>query len=323
MTDVEAISIKQPKVTIIVVTFNRLELLKACLKSTFELDYPDYSVLLIDNASTDGTQDFVLSSPYYQQKNFRYVRLKDNIGGAGGFYEGVRLAMADTSEWLFLMDDDVVILPKALQHCLKYSHVSECIHGSKLTVEGERFLWSGYFSTKLGLFSWFSDNYMSGKEFTFVNYGCFEGMFVKKSLVQKIGLPDARLFITLDDHIFGMLASLHTNVLYFSEFTLRKLLPVPKDWGERSPIPYYQTRNRFFLIDYLREYFPESRPSVIHLFYFLDFLRNTWRALTKGYFYQIGLLIKGYVDGCRRQGGRLGATTHMPTKIETAFAPEQ
>jgi len=99
----------------VVVTYNRRELLEECLAAlagqTRQLDH----VLVIDNASTDGTAE-LLREDYRNQVEL--VALPTNEGGAGGFREGLRLVHAAGHEWIWLMDDDTIPTPTALEELL-------------------------------------------------------------------------------------------------------------------------------------------------------------------------------------------------------------
>ena len=99
----------------VVVTYNRRELLEECLAALAAQTRPVDHVLVVDNASTDGTAD-LLQERYAEQVEL--VALPTNEGGAGGFHEGLRLAHAAGHEWIWLMDDDTIPTPTALEELL-------------------------------------------------------------------------------------------------------------------------------------------------------------------------------------------------------------
>jgi len=92
----------------IVVTFNRLEKLKKALKSYEEKTLLPKYILVVDNASTDGTREYL---ECWKNMNSKYekivVYLKENKGGAGGFYEGQKTATKKDADWIMLADDDL------------------------------------------------------------------------------------------------------------------------------------------------------------------------------------------------------------------------
>lgn len=97
------------KIAAVVVTYNRLSLLGDCLNQLLAQSVP-CDVLVVDNASTDGTgdwvRDFCLSHP-----TVRYENTGANLGGAGGFNFGMRRAVESGYDYVWIMDDDC--LPKA------------------------------------------------------------------------------------------------------------------------------------------------------------------------------------------------------------------
>jgi GT2 family glycosyltransferase len=92
------------RVTAVVVTWNRRDLLLESLAAVSEQSRPPDAVIVVDNASSDGTAQAVRDS-------FPQVRLTEltrNTGGAGGFAAGLALALADGADLVWLMDDDTV-----------------------------------------------------------------------------------------------------------------------------------------------------------------------------------------------------------------------
>lgn len=95
------------KVTCIIVTYNRKELLKECLYAILNQTISIENLLIIDNASTDGTMEMLKDEGFLSKRGFIYHLMETNLGGSGGFYEGMRRAPKDT-DWLWIMDDDTI-----------------------------------------------------------------------------------------------------------------------------------------------------------------------------------------------------------------------
>jgi len=79
---------EKPLVSLIVSNYNGLKygVLENCLRSVFKLDYPNFEVLLVDNASTDGSIDFVTKK--FGSSNIKIVKNKVNIY-TNGLNEGI------------------------------------------------------------------------------------------------------------------------------------------------------------------------------------------------------------------------------------------
>ena len=82
-------------ISAVIVTYNRKELLakniEMLLIQTREID----KIYIIDNCSTDGTYEYFVERGWSKDSHFSYIKTESNIGGAGGFYTGVKAAYED------------------------------------------------------------------------------------------------------------------------------------------------------------------------------------------------------------------------------------
>jgi GT2 family glycosyltransferase/glycosyltransferase involved in cell wall biosynthesis len=101
-------SLEQPKVSVIVVTYNNLDLTKVCLDSLDRYSaYPNLELIVVDNASDDGTPDYLRA--WEQSGNNRLVILNsDNRGFAGGNNQGLAAASGD---YLVMLNNDTHVTP--------------------------------------------------------------------------------------------------------------------------------------------------------------------------------------------------------------------
>jgi GT2 family glycosyltransferase len=98
----------------VVVTYNRKRLLLDCLEALARQTHPLDGILVVDNASTDGTLEALEQSGI----EVDYLRLSRNGGGAEGFHYGVRHGRDAGCDWIWLMDDDCAPDPDALERLL-------------------------------------------------------------------------------------------------------------------------------------------------------------------------------------------------------------
>ncbi|HZU93466.1 MAG TPA: glycosyltransferase family 2 protein [Microbacterium sp.] len=96
----------------VVVTFNRLEKLKTVIASIEAQTHPVETLFVIDNASTDGTAEYLASLE--TSVALEVVTMSVNSGGAGGFSEGMRRGYASGADHVWIMDDDCYPQPEAL-----------------------------------------------------------------------------------------------------------------------------------------------------------------------------------------------------------------
>ncbi len=100
----------RPKVGIVVLNHNGKTLAETCLRSVAEAVYPHKDVILVDNASTDG-------SIYYLRARFPEVEIvanTENLGVAGGRNVGFRKAVQRRNDYVLSLDNDTVIDPQLI-----------------------------------------------------------------------------------------------------------------------------------------------------------------------------------------------------------------
>ena len=97
----------------VLVTYNRRELLGQALDRLGAQTRPADAVLVVDNASTDGTDELLRG-----RRDVEVLRLAENGGGAGGFARGLEHARAAGHDWYWLMDDDTFPEPTCLAELL-------------------------------------------------------------------------------------------------------------------------------------------------------------------------------------------------------------
>lgn len=93
---------------VVVVTYNRLELLKECLVQVERQTVPAKKIIVVNNASTDGTEEF-LREQKEKCGHYRILTCAENLGGAGGFEKGIQEAVEEPAACILLIDDDAVL----------------------------------------------------------------------------------------------------------------------------------------------------------------------------------------------------------------------
>lgn len=245
--------------TIAIVTYNRSHLLARLLESIVAMQPQPGHIVLVDNASTDDTADVVESFRERIGSEIVYRRMETNTGGSGGFSEGMRVAFELGSDWIWLMDDDVEVLPDGLAKMGKWAPRFKSIQGRRYDYDGSEFYWQYRIAEPLGIPIPFAPAGFDDSGYKPMNSGCFEGMFIHRDIVQQIGLPDPRFFIYWDDQVYGWLASRKTQSVIVDEFVLRRTREIKQwDMGVRhmnassNAYRYYIMRNRAHIKQYYR-----------------------------------------------------------------------
>lgn len=186
------------KIIAVIVTYNRLGLLKKCVKAVTEQTRKPDSVIVINNGSTDDTEEWLS-----QQSVITYTQ--KNIGGAGGFSFGIDAAKAHNADWIWLMDDDTIPRNDALQQLSKTlvelksqkDHVG-FLSSSVLWTDGciheMNRIYKLTDKKKLDNLSLTDRGNLSP-----IQFGTFVSMLLSVKAVEKVGLPIQEFFIWSDD----------------------------------------------------------------------------------------------------------------------------
>src|SRR5216683_7773954 len=101
-------SYNEDRVSVTIVTYNSGRFIKRCLESVLAQKYPNKEIVVIDNASTDGTIDIL----ELFEDRCRIVYNDENIGFAAAQNQAIRLASGD---WVLTLNPDVLLLPNFIQ----------------------------------------------------------------------------------------------------------------------------------------------------------------------------------------------------------------
>lgn len=250
------------KIAIAIVTFNRSTYLRELLASAATMTTKPFRIVVIDNASTDDTQSVMdQAGRSFPPGVLVNHRLEVNTGGSGGFSEGTRVALELGADWVWLMDDDVEILPDALEKFAPWMQRFEVIHGRRYDFDGSPFYWQAKFNGFLGVPLPYSGRQFNRDGYAITNSGTFEGMLISADIVRRIGLPDPRFFISWDDAAYAWLAAQHTDVVYVDAFVLkrkreqRQINLGVRHLNDGSPLfRFHVIRNRAYVGRYFAEY---------------------------------------------------------------------
>ena len=210
----------------VVVTFNRLEKLRITVKRLLT-NLPEHlcALVVVDNASTDGTADWLAT---LDDPRLHIERLPRNLGGAGGFEHGLRMVHQRLDpDWVVVMDDDGRPEPGALArfHALDLigwdaiaaavyfptGEVCDINRPSRNPFWHPRVFWKTVLGTlsfgRLGsardAFHVVQADYDSDR-FRAVDGASFVGLFLSRAAIEKAGYPDGRLFIYGDDVLYTL-----------------------------------------------------------------------------------------------------------------------
>ena len=182
------------KVNCVIVTYNRLALLKECLAAIEKQTYPIHKVIVIDNCSTDGTEEYLKA--YAVRPQFQIIRTEQNIGGAGGFSLGVKTSVLGGGDYTWMMDDDTIPSPKALEALMQTATQS-----NDIGFVCSKVLWTDNTLHPRNIPGGLKKDTIENNGIT--AYRCevctFVSVLVSSRAVYKVGLPIKEFFIWFDD----------------------------------------------------------------------------------------------------------------------------
>lgn len=194
------------KIAAVITTYNRLEKLKKALLAYEEQTYPLSYMIIVDNASTDGTEQWLNEWKKQEHKfSVDIIRSEKNLGGSGGFYLGQQKAIKSDVDWIMIADDDAypekdylygmqkyiaehpeenisIICGKVLEHG-KYNNNHRTYIASK---------WDRIFQKNIPL-----KDFMG--EYFYPDFVSYVGILVNRNKLLQVGLVRLEYFIWLDD----------------------------------------------------------------------------------------------------------------------------
>lgn len=189
------------RVHAVVVTYNRKILLQECLEAILHQTIPVESLIIIDNNSTDGTGEFLQENNYMSMPNIKYVKLSENTGGAGGFYEGMKVARANQPDWVWIMDDDTIPDKDCLKALLdarneikgRVSFLASSVRGMNQEAMNVPKITRKQFSSYTDWYRYLDKGAVEIVKATFVS------LLINIEAINKCGLPWKTFFIWGDD----------------------------------------------------------------------------------------------------------------------------
>lgn len=219
--------------------YNGIDILKDCLESLYENDFKSFEILLIDNGSTDGSQEWVKSV----HPDVKLIQNHENRGYAGGCNQGMELA---TAPFILLLNNDTVVPENFLE--VLYTAISSdesiaAVQPKILSVQNpSRFDYSGAAGGELDIFGYpFArgrvfddveedrDQYVPMTPEVFWTSGC--AVLLRKTVVEEIGKLDETFFAHQEEidwnwraQLAGYrnLVAMDTWIHHYSGYTLRK-----------------------------------------------------------------------------------------------------
>lgn len=283
-------------VAVLVVTYNRLEKLKKSLKAYNEQIYCPRCIVVVNNASTDGTKEYL---DIWKSADSNYekvvINLPNNVGGSGGFFAGEEYFMKrDDLSWLLIADDDAYPEPLYIQGLVSFLQCNNASdysvvcgkvieHNSVINGHRERLKskWVRGFKQP------YAENIYTKDVFEpdFVSY---VGILVNKEKMKKVGIVNKDYFIWYDDTEHSYRLKSVGKMVCLPQYTI--IHDIDKTNESLSWKSYYGFRNN---VDFFKKNFPLQMPFVV----FCSFVKSCLCPLRGKSFVEMKLRLTAILDG--------------------------
>ena len=171
----------EPKIVAVVVTYNRIALLKKCVQAIRIQTRRPEEIIVVNNNSIDGTLEWL------KNQNDLTVITQKNLGGAGGFHTGIKRAYEKGYDWVWCMDDDVLPQQKALQELLIYNNSKK----ERIGFLASKVLWTDGSQCVM--------NQHPPETGEAIKQASFVSLLVSMEAIKTVGYPIKEFFIYYDD----------------------------------------------------------------------------------------------------------------------------
>lgn len=245
----------------LIVTYNRLSDLKICVEAVRKQTYKDFNILVVNNGSTDGTKEWLA-----RQTDIITIN-QDNLGGAGGFYAGMKYMYDYGYEWLVMMDDDGIPDKDEFSQLIDAYEFVSVQAGKEVILNA---LVADKANRDYTAFLWARGSKRTNKilelqnELYFNDIHPFNGTLVRRSVIEKIGMIKKEMFIWGDEKEY-MARAVHNGI---GLYTISAAIHYhPKEKGRKGNI-----------IPFISKYQILVKPEKMSHYYYRNegFVYNTY-----------------------------------------------
>ena len=263
-----------PHVAVVIVNYKGRDDTLECLASLDHVTYPHYSVIVVDQASNDGTPAAIRAA-------FPATLLLENAindGFAGGSNRGIRQAMDAGADYVFLLNNDTTVAPDLLDRLVAWMETWPDVGISgplMLYYSDPKVIWSagGYISPHGGSAMNFQGNEPTPHDAEELGYtnasfivGC--GLMVRRAVLEQIGLLDEQFFLYYEEADFCARAR-RAGWKIHTVWAARLWHKVSRSTGTDSELTlYYMRRNQLLFLER-----NSRRPTLARLTATADSLR--------------------------------------------------
>lgn len=276
----------------VLVTYNRLDLLKECL-TAINLNENVKHIVIVNNNSSDGTKEYLDT---LNEEKYIIHNSEENLGGAGGFSLGMEIGFQQTNdEYFWIMDDDTIPNEQASHYLLEKAALLNNKFG--FLCSNVRWIDGTSCNMPLPSFEW-PDKINEG--LVEVSQGTFVSIFVTRQTVIKYGIPTKEMFIWGDDTEYTIRVSQSEKSYFVIDSIVVHKTPnnltdvnIFNDSSDRIQRYFYLYRNLIYISRLYKGSNATFKLTLRHLIYSLETLLKA----KDNRFQRAGAIIRGTFTG--------------------------
>ena len=260
-----------PLVVLIILNLNRKDDTLECIKSLYEDLYPNKKIIVLDVYSNDGSV-LAIRKAY---PTVDIIELTENLGYAGNNNIGIQAAMDQGAEWIFVLNDDVILDRECISELIKVGQEDPAIgvlgplvyhHGEPSVIQSAGGMLGKYWeSIHLGKNEEDRGQFKDPSPVEWIS-GC--AILVRREAVEQAGMLDENYFLYWEETEWCIrIGRLGWKIINVPSAKLWHK-GVQKDYSPRPSFAYYATRN------HLATLAKHNAPLVARIYTWLQIIRT-------------------------------------------------
>lgn len=210
----------------VVVTYNRLTLLKKCITSLLNQTRKVNKIIVFNNSADDDTRQYLDS---LDSQTLYCIHSPQNVGGAGGFFYGLKAAYEMDADWIWAMDDDTIAAPDTLEKLVAAGFFPNDEDGRPTGFLASRVDWTDGNRHLMNyihpVFPWHHFHGIHENCYRVLNCS-FVSLLINREAITKCGYPVKEFFIWGDDWEYTGRISKKFKCYYISDSVVVHETPV-------------------------------------------------------------------------------------------------
>jgi GT2 family glycosyltransferase len=241
----------QPRVATVILNTNRRDDTMACLVSLHKGDYPNHTIIVLDNASTDGSVEAI----HIAFPRVEIIALSENRGYAGNNNVGIAAALARGADWVLVLNEDTLLAPDCISTLVEVGEQDARIgivgpmvyHADEPNVIQSAGGWmdARWRAGHLGQNEADRGQFTEPHDVVWIS-GC--AIMVRRAVIEQVGMLDDRFFYYWEETEWCMRARKACWRIVHAPAAKLWHKGVRRDYRPGPNVAYYGVRNRFMLL---------------------------------------------------------------------------